>query len=781
MIHPHSPSVVTFKHFHFCMGLGGFAKGMNRSTAKVGNFKGVMRCIGGVDSDPASVADFTRLAGVPGTLLDLFSPEQYEGFHGHTPPAGWRQATADDIRRAAGGEIPDVVCISAPCKGLSGLLSEEKSKTTKYQALNKLTERCVFLMMEAWSDNPPSIIVFENVPRIASRGRAMLDRIRAILHHYGYAVAETVHDCGVVGGLAQSRKRFLMVARHMAKVPPFLYEPDEKPLRAVGQVLQDFPLPGDESAGPMHRIPRLQWKTWVRLAMVEAGKDWRSLNRLRVVDGMLADYAIMPDMPWRDGTLGVLPWSSPAGVVTANAEATTGRYSVADPRPEVQRRAGALGVMGWDETAGTVAGESLPPNGNFAVADPREVGRRGDYLGVANWEEPIGTVTSTARPSNGAYSVADPRVDGHEKSVQLGVRRWDQTAPVVTGKMFAGGGPHSVADPRVDIKPNGHNSLYRVVPFDSAARTGASHVAGGAPSIADPRHHGPAKHNNCFRVVRFDQPSAAVTAGTGPTAGGLAVADPRRPDSRERGKYHVAEFDQPARTVIAASTTGDGAFAVADPRTGWNEGAHQSKLRVTPFDQPVGAITGSSASGHGFTSGAMAVADPRPVSFGDGREAYQTGGHYGVVPWSEPAVAVTGSGQHDNGRWSVADPRQACGDPMVRLPAPDDRLVAVIRSLDNTWHRPFTTLELAALQSLVKPGELFELDGISDSAKRERIGNAVPPDSAMEVGNVILTTMLLALTGETFLLSNTPIWVRNVAVGLAIDTSPNNLVLDMDA
>jgi site-specific DNA-cytosine methylase len=779
MIHPHSPSVITFKHFHFCMGLGGFAKGMNRSTAKVGNFKGVMRCIGGVDSDPASVADFTRLAGVPGTLLDLFSPEQYEGFHGHTPPAGWRQATADDIRRAAGGEIPDVVCISAPCKGLSGLLSEEKSKTTKYQALNKLTERCVFLMMEAWADNPPSIIVFENVPRIATRGRAMLDRIRAILHHYGYAVAETVHDCGVVGGLAQSRKRFLMVARLIAKVPPFLYQPDEKPLRAVGQVLQDFPLPGDEAAGPMHRIPRLQWKTWVRLAMVEAGKDWRSLNRLRVVDGMLADYAIVPDTTWRDGTLGVLPWSAPAGTVIANAEPTTGRFSVADPRPEAQRRAGALGVMGWDETAGTVAGESLPPNGNFAVADPREVGRRGDYLGVANWEEPIGTVTSTARPSNGAYSVADPRlatevdygqygvntweqptgvvtsqrapgqsyfsvadprVDGHEKSVQLGVRRWDQTAPVVTGHMAAGGGPHSVADPR---------------------------------------HHGPVKHNNCFRIVGFDSPSAAVTAGTGPTAGGLNVADPRVAEGPTgphfKNVYKVVPWERAAGTVSAGASQSNGGMAVADPRR--PDGEERGKYHVADFDQPARTVIAASTTG----DGAFAVADPRPASFVNGRKHYRTAGHYGVASWSEPATSVTAAGQHDNGRWSVADPREMSGEAAISLPAPDDRLVAVIRSLDNTWHRPFTTLELAALQSLVKPGEHFQLDGISDSAWRERIGNAVPPESAKEVGNVILTTLLLALTGETFLLSNTPIWVRQIAIGLAIDTSPNRLVLDMDA
>ncbi|PTC36857.1 C-5 cytosine-specific DNA methylase [Pseudomonas paraeruginosa] len=89
-------------------------------------------------------------------------------------------------------------------------------------------------------------------------------------------MAETTHDCGELGGLAQSRKRFLLVARYVEKVPPFLYKPEKKSLRAVGDILGRMPLPGDiEAAGPMHRVPALQWKTWVRLALVRAGSDWR--------------------------------------------------------------------------------------------------------------------------------------------------------------------------------------------------------------------------------------------------------------------------------------------------------------------------------------------------------------------------------------------------------------------------------------------------------------------------------------------------------------------------
>ncbi|HHE1113364.1 TPA: recombination-associated protein RdgC, partial [Pseudomonas aeruginosa] len=45
-----------------------------------------------------------------------------------------------------------------------------------------------------------------NAPLVhASRGRHLLDQINSLLGGFGYAVAETTHDCGELGGLAQSR------------------------------------------------------------------------------------------------------------------------------------------------------------------------------------------------------------------------------------------------------------------------------------------------------------------------------------------------------------------------------------------------------------------------------------------------------------------------------------------------------------------------------------------------------------------------------------------------
>jgi site-specific DNA-cytosine methylase len=178
------------------------------------------------------------------------------------------------------------------------------------------------------------------------------------------------------------------------------------------------------------------------------------------------------------------------------------------------------------------------------------------------------------------------------------------------------------------------------------------------------------------------------------------------------------------------------------------------KYAVTDFNGSTGTVISGSTTGQG----AFAVADPRAMSREKG-DAFLTGGHYGVLDWNEHCGAVSSAACHDNGRFSIADPR---------IPAPDEKLIAIIRSLDGTWHRPFTTLELAALQGLVDPEEQLELDGLSDQAWRERIGNAVPAPAAQAIASEMGRTLLLAWTGSTMSLALTPIWVRPVAVALSV-------------
>jgi len=543
----------TIKHFHIFCGLGGGAAGFNKGHARVGEMQARFQCIGGIDNDPASIRDFKRLTGTPGTVLDMFDREQYRHWHGCEPPGDWREATPADIQRAAHGERPNIVFTSAPCKGFSGLLTEKDSATDRYQALNKLTLRGMWLTLEAFKDDLPEFFIFENVKGVATRGRPLLDQIISLLHHYGYAVAETTHDCGEIGGMAQSRKRFLMVARQTEKVPPNLYEPDKKPLASVGSLLDRMPLPGDTSAGPMHRIPSLQWKTWVRLAFVEAGKDWRSLKDLAVEDGYLRDYLIVPE--YQNGYLGVRDWEQHAPTISGRGRPTNGAYSVADPRFTGQNGRSTFGVLDTDEYAGTISGESYPSNGRFAVVDDRLPGNL---------------------PAFSMYRVV-----------------------------------HKTEDNQLDITP---------------------------------------------------------------------IDDPNFDNEKRSAAFGVIHADQNSGTVTGESYPSNGRFCLADPRV----------------DQ------------------LMAQSD------------------------------------------------------LNSLPAADQRLVCMIRARGNTWHRPFTTFELAALQGLAEPEAAFNLDGTSDAGWRERIGNAVPPPAAQAIAGAMGHTLLLAWSGETFLLSMAPVWVQPALTALTV-------------
>lgn len=760
-------------HFHLACGLGGGAKGFNKGQARVGNMVAKYRCLGGIDNDPAAAADFERLAGVPCTVRDMFSRDQYRQFHGCEPPADFVEMTPLDMQMAAGGEHPHIIFTSMPCKGFSGLLSEQKSKTHKYQALNALTLRGIWLALEAWKDDPVELFVFENVPRIQQRGRKLLDQIVALLMNYGYAVAETTHDCGELGNLAQTRKRFLLVARHKEKVPPFLYEPPKRPLRAIGDVLDKFPLPGDvERAGPMHRVPMLQWRTWLRLAFVEAGSDWRSLNKLEVQDGFLSDYGIIPETELHRGALGVNEWKGSTGTITSRGFPYNGDFSVADPRiaegtPDYRQ----YGVKKMSETSDTLTGQRSPGQGRFSVADPR-VNQSAEYnqLGVRKMSETSGAISGQSTVGGGKFAVADPRMEGERPRFNnvFRVVRMTDTSPAVTGGGAPSAGGLAVADPRPPHREGYKATKYKVSKFDkeSGAVIGASTTGNGAFAVADPRYENwhPGASSAKLRVTEWENQSGTVTGSQQVASGALSVADPRN------GAYGVNAWEDNSGTVQGESLPSNGKFAVADPRPGFSDSTHHNVLAVRDWDEHSKTVTGS---GHP-SGGAMSVADPRPGFTKDGRESFVTDGHYGVLPWSGTSRAVKGAGQHDNGFNSVADPRNLTfhlDDGEWRLPAAKDRLVCMIRSLDGTWHRPLTTLELAALQSLAEPEAYFELYGLSDSAWRERIGNAVPPDAAQAIASVMGRTLLMAWSGTTFALSNESIWVRDIAMALSVDTS----------
>lgn len=462
MAHLLPPRTHRYTVMHFFGGIGGGARGFQLAHARVGQLQATAHTLGSIDSDPDACRRFARLTGVPSTCLDLFSRAQYEAFHGNAPPEDWREATVDDVRAASGGVLPDIVFLSAPCKGFSGL-NAHRSTQRKYVALNQLTVRSIRLMLEAYADAPPRLIVFENVPRIQTVGRKLLDEIIAVLEAGGYAVAETTHDCGELGGLAQHRQRFLLVARHRELVPPYMYEPRHVPMQTIGEVIGGLPAPTPDTRG-LHRLPRLQWKTWLRLALIKPGHDWRWLERYDYEDGVLQGWRLLPKRAWHGGALGVRTMDEPHGTVTGESLPTNGAHAVADVRLGCKTSSNTgrtnayrqYGVVTADQPAPAISGKGIgnPGGGAYSIADVR-LGRTAfnDVYRVVPWDGDGPAVTSGSSPSAGGLCVGDVRFGfagrtNHSRSgvAHYGVLSLDDVSRAVAAHGRHDNGPWSIAD-----------------------------------------------------------------------------------------------------------------------------------------------------------------------------------------------------------------------------------------------------------------------------------------------------------------------------------------------
>lgn len=396
-----------YKVLHLFAGIGGGALGFQQAISEYKGVVGRFKTLAGIDVDPEACEDFEKLTGAPAVQMDLFSREDYIAFHGQEPPEDWREVTPTDIRVATGDVAPDVIFTSPPCKGFSGLLPEQRAESEKYQALNRLTVRGLKLVLEAFADDLPSLILLENVPRITSRGAGLLREIKNLLDSHGYLFHEGYHDCGEIGGLGQRRKRYLLIARNQAKMSAFVYQPPTRKLRTIGEVLNAIPMPDDPEMGPLHKLPRLQWKTWLRLALIPAGGDWRDLEKISP-EQYLLEY-----VPRGGGAWGVQKWNRPGNTVTGAAKVNgSNAANIADPRlPNRDNRHPAVyQVVKWDETGPCITGSRFG-SGAPAIGDPR-LGcscRNGSY-GVQKWDEPAKTVIGAGDVHAGTTAVADPRV-----------------------------------------------------------------------------------------------------------------------------------------------------------------------------------------------------------------------------------------------------------------------------------------------------------------------------------------------------------------------------------
>jgi len=442
-----------FTVLHLFSGSGGGALGFKRAG---------FRSLGSIDLDPIACRDLERLTGERAICADILA----------MGPAGLR---------AHVGECPDVVFTSPPCKGFSGCLPEEQSITDKYRAFNSLALHGVWLCLEAWGEQRPKLIVLENVPRIKTRGREWLTHLCALLHHYGYSVDMRTHNCGEIGGLAQNRERFLLVARQRDACMDYLREPPSKRVRTVGEALFHLPSPAAKHSDRLHKLPRLSAMNQLRLAAIRAGKDWRDL---------------------------------PAEIRIGSAGSSKSRH------------AGKLGVEDHDAQAHTVIGRGSRPGSTWcSVTDPRigfgvdpatakpgswGAAGRPDAYGVQDPAKPGTTVRARSEVQTSRRSIADPRVGGKpRRSGAYEVLGDNDPAKVIRARHDVWSSPASVTDPRLTCEPR--SGAYGVLENDEIGPTIIGyHKHDRAPaSVADPRlTHAPRRGS--FGLLNNNEPAPVI-------------------------------------------------------------------------------------------------------------------------------------------------------------------------------------------------------------------------------------------------------------------------------
>lgn len=699
-------------------------------------------------------------------------------------------------------ECPDVAASSSPCVGFSGCLPEATSKTAKYQDFNSLALHGVWLLLEAWKDakvgrKVPGMIVFENVPRIMTRGKKLLEHLVGLLHAEGYAVDMRTHDCGELGrGLAQKRRRFLLVARHMPTVSDFLRKPPAYSPLAIREVLWQLPPPRPGGPDHMHRLPSLSAKNWLRLACICAGGDWRDLPaEVWIYHCESADLEAVTGIRWNhcvgrhDGKLGVLDWERPSKTIIGKARVCNTWNSVADPRVQWPAdkhggRPDSYGVVDETKPSGAIRGVETIYTSKASTPDARVDHNHAGAYGMADAGEQSNTIRGAARVQNTHVSIDDPRVDTRvrpdgnpPRRDGYGMEDAEGPASTVRGRHDVWAAPASTNDPRVEtsIPPrasrlNGGRGVedagepaHTVVAEGTVSNTRAS-IADSRVDTSYPR--GDAAKSGILGVRNDEEPSGTILGAATVRNSGVSVTDPRLVCSQRADAYGVNNADQPSGTIVGHHQHDNVAGSVADSRVSV-ELAHipqRGTMGVQASDEPSDVIRGN----HSIRQAPGAVEDPR-VSRKPSKRA------------AKPAKPSLPRLYNERG-WPVAthylvqldDGRLVLYGPPVDFADPRPRADLVIVALDGTLHRPFTDAELALLMGFPLG---FVFCGSSSCSKtnegeplktgrRKRIGNAVPPPTAYAIAQECMATLIASANGG-FRLASGDVWVQPDAGAIA--------------
>jgi len=463
------------KKFFFAFGgLGGFAYGAQQSEMHLHGVRMGVEVLGGVDIDQAACDNFEMFTGVKQTCADVTT------------------MTVRDLMRAAQDQSPDVLVITAPCKGSTKLITDEKAAEPYYVALNQLA--IIFLKLAFAAGWKPAFIIFENVPNVTTRARLMIDEMKQIMGAEGYLFSDDYRNLGEDGGLGQQRTRWIMVGRLPSKVAQPLYQPPKKRIRSCGEIIEHMLMPNDPDGGPLFKLPNLSWINLLRLALIPPDGDHRDLV------GVLKEHQARREVFRR---YHMTAWSS--SIPTLGGPGTNGPYGVCDVRLGCKAWAGAYGVVSASSPCDCITSHMKVDNRPAAIADTRvcdpssiipQSGNDGlhwNKYNVRAMGSSAHAVIGATRVGSGAPSVADVRPTkgnglgrgGGWFPGALGVVSMATSAPTITSRASVSTGRFSCADLRV---PRAFDKDYGVVATKPAHTIACNTAAGcGAYAWADKR------------------------------------------------------------------------------------------------------------------------------------------------------------------------------------------------------------------------------------------------------------------------------------------------------
>jgi site-specific DNA-cytosine methylase len=345
----------------------------------------------------------------------------------------------------------------------------------------------------------------------------------------------------------------------------------------------------------------------------------------------------------------------------------------------------------------------------------------------------------------------DPRLpsDSKRHAGKYGVQNAGKPSHTVLADLRTGKGWADVADPRLAPRSSRQNGGFGVNDQHRPAHSvlGEGSVRNTFAAVTDPRL-GCSPHGGTMGVASSDRHSVTVIGSADIHNSTAAIADPRSECTRREGSLGVSYPGLPYMTsVIGNAQIHNNPTSIADPRLEYSP--RRGTYGVQDPARSSKAIRGE----HSIRQAPASVADGRLFNpshrlivgqFLDvSREAWTTG----EFELRGSALAVTKGGSP---------------------------IHVIIEAPDGTVHRPLTTLELAVLQGLpawhipgcaddvaigADGGQWLDLEGGKDAGKRERIGNAVPVQTAQAFGEVALE-VLDAGAEETFRLSAGGLWVQ---------------------